>query len=507
MQVVVGLVFAVAGCQRSSPLHERNDPAQPESKDAGQHDERDGLDAPELPQDAGGLADGGWAHDGGPEDPKDAASERYEPDPVTMGSSLPTRLPVLRLKNVSGQQIEKDVEIKGELALFENHDGTLEDLDKLTPTFSTSIGLQGRGNFTWTLPKKGYAFELQDEAGADIERSILGLPEGSDFALYACYSDKTCLRSALVFALGQQLGRWSPRTRFVELVLDGEYQGLYMLFERIRRDGQRCDIAKPAATKSLGDLSGGYIFRVEGDKQEVGSLYPQEFSLPSGRIYNYHYPKAESITAEQAKYLRDSVQGFEDAMKKDPRRYGDWIDVGSWVDHAIVEELTNNWDGYVHSVYVIKEATKDGGKLVMGPLWDFDLAFANGNVTGYNCRTDNWAYQNKRPAPDDVAPYWLQLFAQPDFQEAFKCRWRALRKDALSLSTLDARMAAWSIFTAEARARDQAKWATMGKSIFPNCFAKASYADETAALREWIVARVEWLDAEVEAMPGSCADG
>jgi len=436
-----------------------------------------------------------------------ACTAGYLPDPVTMGLDLPLVVPVLRV-DVGGQTIDKDVEIAGQLEIFEDHDGTLTDLDAIAPTVSTPIGFQGRGNYTWSLPKKGYAFELQDGLGGGVDLTILGLPPGSDFALYGCWSDKTCMRNALVFALGQRLGRWSPRTRFVELVIDGEYLGLYMVWERIRRDVARCDIDEPAATAMDGDISGGYILRLEGGGKGPetvdGVVYDRDFVMDGGRIYTYHYPKPSELSPEQTTYLPDFMQAFEDAMALDPSVYSEWIDVPTWVDHGIVDELTNNWDGYVHSIYMTKASQAAGGLLGMGPLWDYDLAFANGNVTGYNCQTDVWAHEIVRPFPDDVPSYWLSLFADDEFRHAFKCRWQELRSDAISHATFAAQLAAWVDFTADARERDQARWSTVGDMIFPNCFSAPSYDGEIAALLDWIDARLAWLDAQAVAMPGVC---
>lgn len=281
-----------------------------------------------------------------------------------------------------------------------------------------------------------------------------------------------------------------------------------MVWERIRREDTRCDVDKPAKSAGDGDISGGYIFRHEGAGKgpEIvdGVEYEQDWTADSGLIYTYHYPDADKITAEQSAYLRGFVQDVEDAIQAAPAEHAQWIDVPSWVDHGIVEELTNNWDGYVHSIYMTKEADEDGGLFHMGPLWDFDLAFANGNVTGYNCKTDTWSYQNVRPPPDDVPAYWLSLFAEPEFQRAFKCRWQQLRQGPITLATFDARVAAWTDFTADARVRDQAKWNTIGAPIFPNCFTEPTYDAELAALRGWIDARIAWLDVQTAAMPGTC---
>jgi len=423
----------------------------------------------------------------------------YQPDPVTTGLDLPAVIPVLKV-DVAGQTIQKDVDVAGTLTIYEDHDGTLTDLDTRTPTLTSAIAFQGRGNFTWTLPKKGYAFELQDGLGNEVDRVVLGLPPGSDFALYACYTDKTCLRNALVFAVGQELGRWSPRTRFVELYIDDQYLGLYMVWERIRRDQARVDLPRPAASAALGDLTGGYIVRHEGGGKGSG----RDFTLTSNRVYTYHYPDVPRITADQSAFVRTAWQDLEDALAADPAGYAAVIDEASWVDHAIVEELTNNWDGYVHSIYMTRDPDAAGGRVGMGPLWDYDLAFGNGNVTGYNCQTDTWAYQIVRGYPDDVPSYWLDLYADAGFQRAWKCRWQQLRGGPLALATFEARIATWVAFTAAARARDQARWPTIGTPIFPNCTNQPSYDAEVAWLHDWIDARLAWLDAQAAAMPGTC---
>ncbi|MFO0554042.1 MAG: CotH kinase family protein [Polyangiaceae bacterium] len=437
---------------------------------------------------AGGIAGGGGAEPQG-----------FTPDPVTMGLDLPAVIPVLKI-DVLGQPIEKDVDTPGTITLIEDHDGTLTDLDSRTPSLVSAAAIQGRGNFTWTLPKKGYAFELQDGAGNELEQPMLGLPAGSDFALYACYTDKTCLRNALVFALGQELGRWSPRTRFVELFIDGQYLGLYMIWERIRRDSTRVDLPKPAPTAADGDLTGGYIVRHEGGGKGGG----RDFTTTSSRVYTYHYPDIDKLTPEQASYIGETFQHLEDVLAADPASYATVLDEASWVDRAIVEELTNNWDGYVHSIYMTKDADSAGGLVGMGPLWDFDLAFGNGNVTGYNCQTDNYAYQIQRGYPDDVPSYWLSLFAEPAFQTAWKCRWQALRTGPLALSTFESRIDTWVAFTAAARARDQAVWQTTGTPVFPNCFTAPTYEADVTWLHDWIAARLTWLDQQAAAMPGTC---
>jgi hypothetical protein len=264
-----------------------------------------------------------------------------------------------------------------------------------------------------------------------------------------------------------------------------------MIWERIRRDSARVDLPTPADT-AAGDLSGGYIVRHEGGPEGDGS----DFTTASNTYYRFHYPRVGTITPEQMQYVRDAWQAMEDSLMVDAPGYAAVIDEASWVDRAIVEEVTNNWDGYVHSIYMTKDADADGGRVGMGPLWDFDLAFGNGNVTGYNCRTDTWAYQIQRGHPDEVPAYWLALWADPGFRAAWRYRYLELRQGPLAAGTFDTRIARWAVFTAAARARDQARWPTLGTPLFPNCTTEPRYDAELTYLRGWIAARVAWLDAQ-----------
>ncbi len=266
------------------------------------------------------------------------------------------------------------------------------------------------------------------------------------------------MKEALSYAIAQGLGRWSPRTRFVELFLDGKYQGLYLLIEKVRRDRDRLPLPKVAATAAEGDITGGFTFHHEG----AGNGGINDFSATSKLKYTYDYPKADEITPEQTAYLKAAVNKMEAALKP-TADFANVIDVASWVDYTVMQEVANNWDGYARSVHFAKLPSALGGRVMVRPLWDFDLAFGNGGVnyivagvvrTNYSCRTDNWSYKNGRPGVDGVPPYWPRLQADPSFQAALKCRWTEVRKGTLSSASFDTRIATWTAFTASARRRD-----------------------------------------------------
>ncbi len=483
-----------AGCTatiEAEPRAPRADAAAPlpAGRDAGPRDVRDRADAP-----------------------ADLSTPEVSPPPAADAALPPlppgTRragVPVLWM-TVGGAALQKDVEVTGELTVIEDvletESGEHVDPRTRPPALVSRVAIDVHGNFTATLPKKPLNLELRDEAGAEVERPLLGMPKGSDWVLLACYTDKTCLRSAIVLDVAAQLGRWNPRFRFVELYVDGKYQGLYNLVERVRRDKHRLDLPKPAADAEAGDLTGGNDFRKEGGGKGNG----RDWKSRTGFVWTYHYPRHDEITPAQKRYLGDHMTKFEDAVRgpawADPKAgYRAFLDLPTLVDYALIQELVNGWDGYARSIYFLKRPTADGGLVEHVPLWDFDLAFGNISM-GTNFRTDTWAYENPRTGADAVAFFYPKIWSDPPFRDALRCRWEALRKEIVVQAAIDAKIAAWTRQIAPSIARDQKTWKTLGKSIYPNHVAFATYDEEVAWLRSWIDARIRWLDAH---LPGRCA--
>src|SRR5687768_1195380 len=171
-------------------------------------------------------------------------------------------LPVFMI-DVGGTEITQRTRTRGTLRVIEDHDGTLKDLATRPVSTESAIAIEMRGATSVVLPKKSYDIELQNDRGGDRKLPLAGLPADSDWALHGCGNDNTCLRNALAYAVGREFGRYAPRTRFIELFLDGRYLGVYLLVERVRRDDHRVDLPKPADDASRGDLTGGYIFKLD----------------------------------------------------------------------------------------------------------------------------------------------------------------------------------------------------------------------------------------------------
>lgn len=410
--------------------------------------------------------------------------------------------------DTGGRAISDADKVPGTITVVEQHDGSLRNIERQPATLQSDVGIELHGETTLELPKKSYDFEFRDDQGDDRERALLGLPAGSDWTLKGCGRDETCLRDALVFALTRDSGRYAPRTRFIELYLNAEYRGIYVLMEKVRRDKDRIDLPKPADDASRGDISGGYIFQLDMGEGKPGDAVPRDWVSPTSQlVYSYSYPRYDDITAAQKTYLEGYVSRFETMMQgrawNDPRRgYRSWIDVPSWIDFAIVQELSNNPDAYFKSVYFQKRPQSEGNLLTMGPVWDFDLAFGVADFRDSRS-IDVWTHTMNRfgmlPVPYDppretppVPAYWERLWSDPAFVSDLKCRWGELRTGPLSMDSLKERIDTWVGELSQARPRESALWHDADE---------AGYRGELDYLKSWLEKRTAWMDAN---LPGTC---
>jgi hypothetical protein len=421
-------------------------------------------------------------------------------------SYLTRPIPVL-LINVNGQTIpyNKD-KIPGTLKVVEDREGaeavmgtTLVGIDGRPTTFEGRLGIEVRGQSSSGYPQKPYSLELRDDMGEGLPTPLLGLPREADFVLHSCYADKSCMRNALTYAVAREMavpqGRWAPRTRYVEVTLDGKYQGLYLLVERIKRDKNRVALPAPAPSAAMGDVTGGYILSLENTMKPAERAFLDPLTGKAQWIYRS--PNFREITAEQKTYIRSAISSFLKALMARPT----WAeakklaDAESWIDFFLMQELTNNNDGYWKSWYFGKHPDAASGRIFMGPVWDYDIAYGNVNYNKRYCTTNLMGTSS--PAP------FRAIFADPAFANEVRCRYQTLRASGgpLDHARLDARLDAFVAHVTRAKARDVALWKNIGRYVWPNNFVGATWADEVTYLRYWIHRRLAWLDAT---LPGTC---
>lgn len=422
-----------------------------------------------------------------------------------------SNLPIVTI-NTYGQSIAPYNKYYVGMGIIDHGVGVRNNVTDAPNDYNGEVELDLHGQSTLYLPKSSYGITPVDGAHQSQKVSLMGLPAGKDWVFKGLYQDKTLIRDELGFRIHNQMGHYSSRTRFFELVVDGDYKGLYQIEEKVKRDDDRVDISKLKYTDTAGDeLTGGYIIRLDkfftGDEGWY-SHYNSNISHDSANYFLYHYPKPDSMPAVQKNYIANYFHHFEDVLVSptynDPvNGYRKYIDVPSFIDNFILTEFSKNTDGYRSSTYFYKDRDSKGGKLFSGPMWDFNIAFNNCNFNGGN-NPAGWQYQVF--ATENFVPFWWWQFMSDDsFKNQLKCRYEYLRTNILSLSTLYQHIDSMAAYLNESQVRNFTKWPILGQYVWPNPSPiPPDYPGEIGSLKYFVQARLEWMDAN---MPGLCQVG
>ena len=418
---------------------------------------------------------------------------------ITPDVILGPPLPLMKIQT-GNQNIVDEPKIPGSLQIFQEELLIEEHL----------IGIEIRGSSSQMFDKKSYGFETWDEMGEDLNASLGGFPEEEDWILYGPYSDKSLVRNVLIYELSNNMGQYASKTKFYELEINGVFQGIYVLMEKIKRDRNRVDISKI----KVEDITGGYIIKIDkptgdGDWYDGNISFTSQYDTTGVLMGNsninflYEYPKADDVSEEQKKYIQDYIHLFETALISEDfesieNGYRQFIDLDSFIDFFILNEFSKNPDGFRLSTYLHKEK---GGKLKMGPIWDFNLAFGNVNY----CDGDSpygWAHRFNDICSGDTwqVPFWWNRFLDdPEYVSLLKERWAILRSEILSSDTVSGRLRELQENLKGSSAIDKnfGKWLILGKYIWPNKFIGDSYDSEINYLEEWINERFDWLDQNI----------
>ena len=382
-------------------------------------------------------------------------------------------IPVIRITTDGGAGIyDKKNYVPGSITVTDP-----ENLYSKVAEYTGRMGIRGRGNSTWSFPKKPWKVKLDDKA------SLLGMPADKEWALLANYADRTLVRNIVAMRLSEICGfSWTPRMRSVEVYLNDEYQGVYTLCEHKKVSPDRVNI----------DLADGYYLEIEEQQDETtvwitGMGVPMMFSDP------------EEPTDAQFSYVKQYFEDFEASLKStdlaDPDKgYAAYIDVPSFIDYYIVQELTKNVDGNLRKSSFI---TKEGGKkLEMYHLWDFDLTLGNcgyfdqavGNgpenfwikdFTSGSWKGDNW---------------FNLMMKDPAFVQNLQNRWNELMPEFEKIPQfIDEQV----LCLEKAQERNFSRW-SINESVdwvkFPSL---GSYEKEVEYLKEFYTDRLQWLDREL----------
>jgi hypothetical protein len=422
-------------------------------------------------------------------------------------------LPIVVIQT-NGVAIPDAYKIDAVMGIIHNGPGQVNHLSDPMNEFFGDIGIEIRGSTSAGFPAKSYGLETRGPIDTlNYNVSLFNWPVDNDWILYAPYNDKSMIRNVLTYKLGNEMGAWAPRTQLCEVMLNDQYQGVYVFMERIKQGPGRVDVDPLTYQDTLNNgITGGYIVKIDKTSGDGVIAWTSPFlaASPSAESINYqlHDPELAEMHPSQLNYIQSYITQWETALQGpdflDPVvGYRPYVDVPSFIDFLIINELTKNVDGYRISTFLHKERFSEGGKLKAGPLWDFNLAFGNANYC-YGSVTSDWDFDFNDYCSGglDVPFWWQRLMEDSVFVNALHCRWFDLRQSVLSDAALSNFVDSMSLELAVPAQRHFSQWPILGVYVWPNNFVGNTFQEEMDYMKSWILERVAWMDSN---MPGSCS--
>lgn len=373
----------------------------------------------------------------------------------------------------------------------------IEDIDNYysnEPSFTATAGIRGRGNSTWGMDKKPYRVKL------DAKASLLGMSNDRDWALLANHTDKTLLRNITAFEIARIAEMsWTPTSLSIDFYLNGQYQGVYALTEHVKVSDERLDMKLVKSSDNEGEaLTGGYFLELDFHFDEDYRFKTDLADLP------IMFKDPDEPTTAQFNYVKNF---FNDAEKvlysddfKDPvEGYRKYIDVESFINYYIVQELSKNVDGNMRgSCYL---AIRRNGKIEQPLVWDFDIAFGNADhITweqGASSREwDGWFIKTQ-------SPWFDRFFEDPAFVSELKGRWNELKP---ALDEIPGFIREHALVLQESQAKNfspiskgGAGW-SITKPEWNSTIVRGSYSAEVNYLVNFVEKRIDWLDKNINGL-------
>ncbi len=425
--------------------------------------------------------------------------------------------------------ILNEPKVSGELRIFERNE----------LTHTQTMGIEYRGSTSYRLSdKKSFGVEIWDETGNDLSVELLGMPAEEDWILMGqvfrasenILFDTTFLFHRLGYEIFRSMGNYAARSRFTELEINGQYQGIYLLMEKLKRDENRINIQSISEIDNSGEaLTGGYILKIDKTSgSEVGTDQPLDYfdnnwaddaryteavsfrsdfnifgeelqEAPFGEPYHanqyletyfvYEYPDYNLITPEQKNYLQNEIGQFERALLERDGSYTNFIDLQSFVDYFILNELTMNEDAYRLSTFLYKDRN---GPIHLGPVWDLNIGY---HRKWNRVPESDWIANFNDHVPGDawMVPFWWDILLEEDsFKSLLKSRWQTLRSGSLQISTIESRIDSdvKTLKDSGAIQRNFERWTGID----------VDYDAEIAALKDYLGRRINWMDQKITQM-------
>lgn len=383
-----------------------------------------------------------------------------------------TGLPFLHLLTPNEEPITRS--LMENVSLMMTHGDDFSDYSEYSEysDYSALVMVKGHGNTSWVDPKKPYSIFFQKKD------NLPGLPPGTNRLLLANYKDLSLMRNELAFFISREIGGRTdaPHAHFVDLMLNGQYAGIYLL----------CESAEDICLRE------GDSIVVEVD----GKARYHEATFRTTRLthpVSIHRPEVEPGDAACAD-ISHFIQQAEDALFAenftDPvSGYKNYFDMDSFVDWYLINEMAKNGDAILYTSCFMHYSP--GGKLRMGPIWDFDVAFG-----GYPYNK-GWLINNPKNFYIKFSEWFGRLFDDPAFVSKVKERFAmyyAHRQDIIDHIDATCRL------LSEKVPFDNHIWGCLCSKTASEERVKSTYAKEAEELKTWLLKRMEWLHENLEKM-------
>ena len=352
---------------------------------------------------------------------------------------------------------------KGATVMLRHTEGTLEDLG--------TTQIRGRGNSTWSYPKKAYAVKL------DKKQALLGMPKDKRWNLLANWMDRTNMRNDIAFALARKTRslEWTPRGRFVEVILNGEHKGNYYLCEHIKLAESRVNITEMTSEDVSGPaVTGGYIFELDSWFDEVNKFRTDALNMP----VMIKEPDEDVLVPEQMAYVQDyfnTVESILTHLDSTTEDFRDYLDVDTYIDWWFVHELTRNAEPrQPKSVYMYKDRE---GKLKAGPCWDFDWGTFIPATSWWNT----------------ISVWYPYLFRDASFRKRVQEKWTETKADFEEVLPYIDEVAA-SLRNSDTM--DSILWPITGSDA--NGDEDLDFDTAVSHLRENLANRISWMNRRIQ---------
>ena len=423
--------------------------------------------------------------------------------PVFSQTFTDSNLPIVIITtdlDVNNQSLEilDDPKILSSMKIIKRPDGSRNYLSDANTTaflnYNGRIGIEIRGSSSQLLPKKGYGLTtLKADNISNNNVSLMGMPSENDWILNGIAFDPSLIRDYLSYNLSRQLGNYATRTVYCELVINGDYKGLYILQEKIKSSTGRVNILKIATTdNNAPNLTGGYI--TKADKDTGGDPIAWTMSSYSwGTNFIHELPKPTAVTSQQNNYIYNQFLNLQNTSNTNNINlvtgYPSVIDIPTFIDFMLMNELASNPDGYQFSTFFHKDRS---GKLRAGPIWDFNLTYGNDLFSmGFDrSRYNVWQFSD---GGNDGPKFWRDLFNNPTYKCYLSKRWNELIQPGqpLNYNSLVQYIDQIVASISEAKVREHQKWATV-----PNQVA------EIDNLKLFLWNRISWMTSNLGSYTG-----